>query len=136
MDAGVATVLVALIGLVSTIVTGIMSKKNKAIAQKVEKQNIFITKEKGIRQKLNQKEKEREETLHEVMLLILDTNLSILKATQNEDLVDDKVFKDAEELKKKFNDISESMDDIYKEYELILEMTKDFQDEVERRNSN
>lgn len=135
MDAGVATVIVALLGMIGSLGGAIITKRQKLISQKVEKQNIFITREKGIRQRLNQKEKEREETIHDVMLLILDTNLSILKNTQHGDLVDDEVFKKSEELKKRFNDISNSIDDIYKEYELILEMTKNFQDEVNNKTT-
>lgn len=130
MDANIATVLVALIGVIGTTITAIINKKQKVVMQKVEKQNLFVAKEKGLRQKLNQKEKEREETIHDVMLLILDTNISILKNTASKDLVDSEVFKKSEELKQRFNDISESIDDIYREYEIVLEMTNSFQEEI------
>lgn len=130
MSPELATVFVALIGALGGIITAVITKRQKVVKATVEKQNIFIEKEKGIRQKLNKKQKEKEDTIHEVMILILDTNMTILKNTQGANKIDEDVIKKSEELKKRFVDLSESMNDIYKEYELVLEMTKSFEDEL------
>lgn len=134
MSPEIATVLVALIGLMGTLITTVMTKHQKAIKETVEKQNIFIEKEKGIRQKLNEKQKEKEDIIHEVMILILETNMAILRNTQGAEGVDEEVFKRSVELENKFMEISNALDDIYREYELILEMTKSFEDELNHKN--
>lgn len=134
MSPEIATVLVALIGLMGTLITTVMTKHQKAIKETVEKQNIFIEKEKGIRQKLNEKQKEKEDIIHEVMILILETNMAILRNTQGAEGVDEEVFKRSVELENKFVEISNALDDIYREYELILEMTKSFEDELNHKN--
>lgn len=134
MSPEIATVIVALIGLMGTLITTVMTKHQKAIKETVEKQNIFIEKEKGIRQKLNEKQKEKEDIIHEVMILILDTNMAILRNTQGAEGVDEEVFRKSMELENKFMEISNALDDIYREYELILEMTKSFEDELNHKN--
>lgn len=133
MSPELATVIVSVIGLIGTIVTALISKRQKAIKATVDKQNIFINKEKGIRQKLNQKQKEKEDTIHEVMIMILDTNIAILRNNQdNDNLENNEIYQKSEKLKKRFADISDSMDDIYKEYEIVLEMTKTFEAEMNK----
>ena len=133
MSPELATVIVSVIGLIGTIVTALISKRQKAIKATVDKQNIFINKEKGIRQKLNQKQKEKEDTIHEVMIMILDTNIAILRNNQdNDNLENNVIYQKSEKLKKRFADISDSMDDIYKEYEIVLEMTKTFEAEMNK----
>lgn len=133
MSPELATVIVSVIGLIGTIVTALISKRQKAIKATVDKQNIFINKEKGIRQKLNQKQKEKEDTIHEVMIMILDTNIAILRNNQdNDNLENSEIYQKSEKLKKRFADISDSMDDIYKEYEIVLEMTKTFEAEMNK----
>lgn len=134
MSPEIATVIVALIGLMGTLITTVMTKHQKAIKETVEKQNIFIEKEKGIRQKLNEKQKEKEDIIHEVMILILETNMAILRNTQGAEGVDEEVFRKSMELENKFVEISNALDDIYREYELILEMTKSFEDELNHKN--
>lgn len=134
MSPEIATVLVALIGLMGTLITTVMTRHQKAIKETVEKQNIFIEKEKGIRQKLNEKQKEKEDIIHEVMILILETNMAILRNTQGAEGVDEEVFRKSMELENKFVEISNALDDIYREYELILEMTKSFEDELNHKN--
>lgn len=134
MSPEIATVIVALIGLMGTLITTVMTRHQKAIKETVEKQNIFIEKEKGIRQKLNEKQKEKEDIIHEVMILILETNMAILRNTQGAEGVDEEVFRKSMELENKFVEISNALDDIYREYELILEMTKSFEDELNHKN--
>ena len=112
MSPELATVIVSVIGLIGTIVTALISKRQKAIKATVDKQNIFINKEKGIRQKLNQKQKEKEDTIHEVMIMILDTNIAILRNNQdNDNLENNEIYQKSEKLKKRFADISDSMED-------------------------
>lgn len=129
MDANVAVVLVAVVTGVFGVITAILNNNQKKVVEKVKKQTLFVKKEKGLKQKLNQKEKEREKTIHDVMLLILDTNLSILK-NQNPDVVDDEVFKKSDELKARFTEISETIDDLYQQYDIVLSMTEEFENDL------
>lgn len=131
MDAGLTSIILGVITGIFGVITAVINKRQKSVEERVAKQTIFVKKEKGLKQKLNQKEKEREETIHDVMILILDTNLSILK-NQNPDIVDETVFKKSDELKQRFSDLSESIDDIYKEYELVLSMTEEFETDLKK----
>lgn len=133
MDAGTASVILGIITGIFGVITAIINKRQKSVEKRVEKQALFVRKEKGLRQKLNQKEKEREETIHDVMILILDTNLNILK-NQNPEIVDDEIFRKSEELKQRFSYLSESIDNIYKEYELVLSMTEEFEADLNGKN--
>jgi hypothetical protein len=74
------------------------------------------------------KEKERESVIQDILVLILDTNLHILRNTQiaGAVLVDDEVYNKSEELKKKFFIITDSIKEITKEYEMVLDMTNEF----------
>lgn len=131
-----AEIMVTIItGIFSVIIVLIQKKQNKVIDMINEKAN-FLTREKSLKQKLNQKEKESNTIMHDIMVLILDTNISILMNTQvNGTTIYDKdseVFKKYEELKKKFIDINKEIEEITKEYEIVITMTSEFKEEMSR----
>lgn len=135
MDQYLSTVVIALITGLFSVITLIIQKKQDKVINKIDEQTLFIEKEKALRQKLTQKEKDRETIIHEIMILILDTNLSILKNSQIEggaNIVDDEVFKASDSLKEKFAQVSDDIEQLAKEYEMVLNMTAEFQREVEK----
>lgn len=135
MDQYLSTVVIALITGIFSIVTLIIQKKQDKVINKIDEQTLFIEKEKALRQKLTQKEKDRESIIHEIMILILDTNLYILKNSQIADggnMLDEDVFKISDSLKEKFAQVSDDIEQIAKEYEMVLDMTAEFQREVDK----
>lgn len=124
MDQYLSTVIIAAMTGIFSIITLIIQKRQDKIINKIDEQTMFIEKEKGLKQKLIQKEKERESVIQEIMILILDTNLHILNNTQiaGATVVDQTVFNRSEDLKQRFSDVSISIKEITKEYEMVLDM--------------
>ena len=128
MDQYLSTVIIAIITGVFSVITLVIQKKQDKVINKIDEQTMFIEKEKGLKQKLTQKEKERDEIIHDITILILETNMTILRNDQqtNNILIDDDVFEKSSELKMKYNKVTEEIDDIAKEYNIVLEMTSQF----------
>lgn len=138
MDQYLSTVIIALITGIFSIITIIIQKKQDKVINKIDEQTLFIEREKNLRQQLAQKEKEREAIIHAIMLLILDTNLYILNNSNmsgGAELNGD-VFLTSENLKSKYNSINDDIDDISKEYEVVINMTEEFQKELEKIKNN
>lgn len=134
MDQYISTVIIAGMTGIFSVITLIVQKRQDKIINKIDEQTMFIEKEKGLKQKLIQREKEREAIIQEIMILILDTNLHILKNTQiaGATVVDDTVFLRSDNLKQRFSEVSVSIKEITKEYEMVLDMTSVFQRELEK----
>lgn len=134
MDQYLSTVIIAAMTGIFSIITLIIQKRQDKIINKIDEQTMFIEKEKGLKQKLIQKEKERESVIQEIMILILDTNLHILKNTQiaGATVVDQTVFNRSEDLKQRFSDVSTSIKEITKEYEMVLDMNSILTKELEK----
>lgn len=135
MDQYLSTVVVAVITGIFSVVTLIIQKRQDKVINKIDEQTAFMDKEKDIRKRLSTKEKEREQLMHEVMILVLDTNLHILKNTQitGATLPDEAVFEQSEQLKDRFIKLTETIQELNKEYELVLDMTSQFRQELNRR---
>lgn len=134
MDQYLSTVIIALITSVFSVISIVVQKKQDKVMNKIDEQTMFIEKEKALRQKLTQKEKDRESIIHEIMILILDTNLYILRNAQLEGgiVLEDDVFQKSDTLKEKFSAVSGDIEEIGKEYEMVMNMTEEFQREVEK----
>ncbi len=138
MDQYLSTVIVALItGIFSTIAIIIQKRQDKVI-KKIDEQTLFIEKEKDVKQRIQAKEKEREGVIHEIMILILDTNLKILRYTQDEGglIIDEGVYAQCDKLKERFDRISDELGELNKEYEVVLDMSAELQHEIEGRKKN
>ncbi len=133
MDQWVATVIVALIGAVGSTITLILQKKQDKVINKIDDQTSFIEKERGLKKRLSQKEKERELVVHEMMILIMDTNLKIVCESHIAGTDEGKEAQNkAEELKIRYQKITEEIEDIRKEYEIVMDMISQFQLENQR----
>lgn len=134
MDQYLSTVIIAIITGVFSTITLIIQKKQDKVINKIDEQTSFIEKEKDLKQRLSQKQKERDSIIHDMMILILDTNLDILKNSQlgKDVLMDEDVFEKSEILKKRFAEINDSIEDLNKEYDMVLDMTSQFQKEIEK----
>lgn len=134
MDQYLSTVIIAGMTGIFSLITLLIQKRQDKIINKIDEQTMFIEKEKGLKQKLIQREKERESIIQEIMILILNTNLHILRNTQiaGATVLDDSIFQQSENLKKQFSEVSTSIKELTKEYEMVLDMTSVFQRELEK----
>ena len=138
MDQYLSAIIIALITGVFSIITIIIQKKQDKVISKIDEQSSFIDREKTLKQKLIKKEKEREALIQKMMVLILDTNLYILKNTNVGDgkLSVDDVFTTSDTLKKRFDEVANEIEEINKEYSVVLDLTTQFQKEIERNGRN
>lgn len=128
MDQYLSTVIIAIITGVFSVITLIIQKKQDRVINKIDEQTMFIEKEKALKQKLVKKEKEREEVIHDIILLILETNMAILKNDQevNNTVIESRVVEKSSQLKEKYNTITEEIEGITREYNVVMEMTSQF----------
>lgn len=131
LDQYLSTVIVALITGVFSTITLMLQRKQDKVLHNIDEQTTFIGREKTLKQKLEQKEKERESLLNDIMILILDTNLEVVKNVETSD-AGNKAFEESEKLKNRFKVLSEEIEEIHKEYEIVLSMTTEFQIEAEK----
>lgn len=137
MDQYLSTVIIALITGIFSIITLIIQKKQDKVISKIDEQTTFINREKDLKQKLAQKEKERELLIQDMMILILDTNIHILKnvnVSEEDDSVNE-IYNASDDLKKKIKINSEEIEEITNEYNLLLAITNDLQKQLDQNNS-
>ena len=85
----------------------------------------------------HQKEKEREVLIQEILLLIVDSNICLLQNTNIDDNKSpEEIYKRANKLKIQFDDIIEEIEEINKEYSLVIDITNEIQKEIERNKNN
>ena len=134
MDQYLSTVIIALITGIFSVITLIIQKKQDKVISKIDEQTTFIDREKNLKQRLAQKEKERESLIQDMMILILDTNLYIIKNSNINDtqIPVDQLYKNSDDLKKRLNRLSEEIDEINNEYALVLDITSEFQKELDK----
>jgi len=137
VDQYLSTVIIALITGIFSIITLIIQKKQDKVISKIDEQTTFINREKDLKQKLAQKEKERELLIQDMMILILDTNIHILKnvnVSEEDDSVNE-IYNASDDLKKKIKINSEEIEEITNEYNLLLAITNDLQKQLDQNNS-
>lgn len=127
MDQYLSEVIIAVITGIFSVVTILIRRNQNNIIDKIDSQALFIEKEKMLKQKLAKKYSEQESIINQILLLTLETNLSILKNTTNTDAsdLDDSVYEKSQKLKNDFNKISSDIIEINKEYEMILNLSND-----------
>lgn len=132
MDESLSAVIIALItGLFSTVSLLIKTRQEKVIT-KIDKQNEFIEKEKNLKQHLDQCEKERLMILKDIIMLILDTNLRLLEKHDGTDDVDVTLFERSKIYKEQLEENAKAMKEFGKEYEMLLNLSSLFQQELDK----
>lgn len=131
MDQYLSTVIVALITGAFSIIAIIIQKRQDKVISKIDEQTTFIEQERGLKQELDQKERECNLLINNIMVLILDTNLAILKSGDNAN-INKNVYEQAENLKDEFVKTLKAVNELREKYQLVLDMTSKFQKEIEK----
>lgn len=132
MDQYTSTVIIAIITGIFSVITLIIQKKQDVVINKIDEQTVFIEQEKTLQQTRTAKEKERENIINKIMLLILDTNLYILGHELDNDKVSVESNEQANKLKEEFNKIDEEIQDIDKQYDMLMDLS----DKVNEQEDN
>ena len=134
MDQYLSTVVIAIITGVFSIITLVIQKKQDKVINKIDEQTAFIEKEKSIKQRLVKKQEEKESTMQEIMILILDTNLHLLTKSYNmADKPVQDVFNNAKALKDKWKSLNNDIQAINNEYNMLLELSNVFKNKNDNK---
>jgi hypothetical protein len=95
------------------------------VISKIDEQTTFMERERDLKQKLSDKEKERENIIYDMIILTLETNMTLLSnyeelsgTTLNQEL-----YEKSKTLKEKFDKINSEIASITREYEIVIEMS-------------
>lgn len=131
MDQYLSTVIVAIITGAFSILAIVIQKRQEKVINKIDEQTMFIEQERGLKDELDKKERDCALLINDIMILILDTNLAILKSSNNAD-IDRDVYAKSEKLKAEFSQKQHEIEELRKQYKLVLNMTSKFQREIEK----
>lgn len=145
MDQYLSTVIIALITGIFSILTIIIQKKQDQVITKIDKQTTFIDREKSLKKTLDKKEKERAIIMQDMMITVMDIGICLLSdyyknnpnAPTQEDLNKlNELLQTSDELKSRFNELNDEIEDISHEYSILLDITNEFQQTINALNKN
>ena len=136
MDQGLSAVVIAIITGVFGVITLLIQRKQTKDISKIDQQANIIKKEKKLKNELAKSKENLEATIHQIMILILDTNLDIMKMNHSteESSINDMIY-EAEKLKNQFNLILGEIKEINHKYDTLLELTQDLNSSSDNRQS-
>ena len=134
MDPNLSTIIIAVITGIFSLITMIIQHRQDKVINKIDEQTNFLQKEKLLKQKLIQTEKEKEGIVQDIMTLILDSNLIVMDTIPNEFKTDkfNEVRDRCVKAEERLIEIRETLDSISREYDLVLSMSEEFQKELEK----
>lgn len=137
MDQHFAEIIVVLITGIFSILSIIIQKRQDKIVSSIDKKAIFLEKERALKKKIDDLSRKREMIIHEMMILILDSNLELMKSVESskDPLFHDQIYNNANILKDSFEDTNQQIENINNEYQIVIDMAKEAQLEIERLQS-
>ena len=125
MDQYLSAVIIAAITGAFSVITVLIQKHQEKVINKIDDQTKVIKKEKELKRRLAGYERERQDLINTIMILILDTNLTVMQATDNGTVALTPALQTSDDLKKKCKEISEKIADVNREYQMILSIKED-----------
>ena len=125
MDQYLSAVVIAVITGAFSVITVLIQKHQEKVINKIDDQTKVIKKEKELKRRLAGYERERQDLINTIMILILDTNLTVMQATDNGTVDLAPALQASDDLKKKFKEISEKIETVNREYQMILSIKED-----------
>ena len=137
MDENLSTVIVAAMTGIFSIITLLIRKKDSGVIDKINQQQSFFEREKKLKQKLDTKEKILKKIFQDLDLLLVDTNIELIKLHNEVDSETlNKLHQQHVEIKNKIINITNEIDDITKEYQIVILMTEELHAEYEKMMVN
>lgn len=135
MNEHLATVVIALIGGIVSIVTIIIQKNNSGTIKDINDQMAMIEDENELKKKIDDIKKDMEETIYNMQILLVDTNICMLN--DNHDVEKIKSLTErADELKKNYVKLNEKFDEYLKEYQMVLKYNSALQRGLQQNRTN
>ena len=136
MDQALSAVIIAVITGVFSVITLLIQRKQTKDINKIDHQANAIKKEKKLKAEMTKAKEDLSYTINQIMILILDSNLDIMKQTNtaNDQSINQSIY-DAEQLKQQYANILNRIKDIDNKYETLLELTQDLNSSSENRRS-
>ena len=128
MDQWAATVLVAIITGVFSIVTIIVQKKQDKTIKRIDEQSKIAQKEKELKESVNEKRRQLGIIANDMMILVLNTNLMIIESAD----IDDNIRREVNDMRRKSQDLFDKYDKLREELDDIIKT----RDVVENLNDN
>ena len=137
MDENLSTVIVAAMTGIFSIITLLIRKKDSGVIDKINQQQSFFEREKKLKQELDTKEKILKKIFQDLDLLLVDTNIELIKLHNEVDSETlNKLHQQHVEIKNKIINITNEIDDITKEYQIVILMTEELRAEYEKMMGN
>lgn len=137
MDENLSTVIVAAMTGIFSIITLLIRKKDSGVIEKINQQQSFFEREKKLKQELDTKEKILKKIFQDLDLLLVDTNIELIKLHNEVDCETlNKLHRQHLEIKNKIINITNEIDDITKEYQIVILMTEELRAEYEKMMAN
>ena len=137
MDENLSTVIVAAMTGIFSIITLLIRKKDSSVIDKINQQQSFFEREKKLKQELDAKEKILKKIFQDLDLLLVDTNIELIKLHSEVDSETlNKLHQQHMEIKNKIITITNEIDDITKEYQIVILMTEELRAEYEKMMAN
>ena len=137
MDENLSTVIVAAMTGIFSIITLLIRKKDSGVIDKINQQQSFFEREKKLKQELETKEKILKKIFQDLDLLLVDTNIELIKLHNEVDSETlNKLHQQHVEIKNKIINITNEIDDITKEYQIVILMTEELRAEYEKMMVN
>jgi hypothetical protein len=120
-----------------SIITLLIRKKDSGVIDKINQQQSFFEREKKLKQELDTKEKILKKIFQDLDLLLVDTNIELIKLHNEVDSETlNKLHQQHVEIKNKIINITNEIDDITKEYQIVILMTEELRAEYEKMMVN
>ena len=137
MDENLSTVIVAAMTGIFSIITLLIRRKDSGVIDKINQQQSFFEREKKLKQELDTKEKILKKIFQDLDLLLVDTNIELIKLNNEVDSETlNKLHQQHVEIKNKIINITNEIDDITKEYQIVILMTEELRAEYEKMMAN
>ena len=120
-----------------SIITLLIRRKDSGVIEKINQQQSFFEREKKLKQELDTKEKILKKIFQDLDLLLVDTNIELIKLHNEVDYETlNKLHRQHLEIKNKIINITNEIDDITKEYQIVILMTEELRAEYEKMMAN
>lgn len=136
MDPNISTIIIAIITGIFGVITLVLQKKQDKTIARIDEQTMIIEKERALRQKIDLKKKELEQVSYNMIVLILDTNLTVFKNTisGSEEVMYEDVCKASESLRNKFNQLQSEIKELEDKYAVVLSISEQYQEELKKQS--
>lgn len=126
MDENLTEIIIAIITGTFSILMLIANRKNDKVTDNIEKRSVLFNKREAIKAKMEVIAREREMIIHDMMVLILDSNIEVMRimdtSNNSESEFHKRIYSNADNLKKQFDATNTRLKDIESDLAMIQEL--------------